>query len=151
MSVGLEQVVGGAFAGVGGGSVGVVDVAEVVGEERVAADRTGTGGGSTRIWPNAVGSTPRGASAIAGDALMIADLGRLRRTRQPPTDSGNNSGQHHSHRQTRCGPAERRHELPPSSWRFPRKSQTVEFSQPATLNATRTRKSANIDTASDRA
>jgi hypothetical protein len=58
-------------------------------------------------------------SQRVGDALMIADLGHLRRTRQPPTDSGNDSGQHRSPRQTRSGLAERRHELPPSSWRSP--------------------------------
>ena len=87
MSVGLEQVVGGAFAGVGGGSVGVVDVAEVVGEERVAADRTGTGRRADEELAQCGGVHPEGSQPIAGDALMIADLGRLRRTRQPPTDA----------------------------------------------------------------
>jgi hypothetical protein len=45
----MEQVIGAAFAGVRGGSVGVVDVAEVVAEEVIAAHRTGSGRGLTRI------------------------------------------------------------------------------------------------------
>ena len=49
MSVGMEQVVGAAFAGVRGGSVGVVDVAEVFAEEASLPTAPAPGGGPTRI------------------------------------------------------------------------------------------------------